>query len=77
MQKDIFNLMLDLGDELSEIQILFKVLKDATENNDETYHIYQYAEIIADKMEILQEHLEEYNCVLCAKYPELLPERKY
>ena len=43
MQKDIFNLMLDLGDELSEIQILFKVLKDATENNDETYHIYQYA----------------------------------
>lgn len=61
MKKEISNHICEIEYEFSKIENMIKVLKDAVENNDDTYYLLDYIEIIDKKVQNFADNLENYN----------------
>lgn len=57
----------DLAIEATEISFFIRILKDSVQDNEDSYYLFDFVEIIEEKFENLIKNLEEYNLKISQK----------
>lgn len=61
MDNGLFGKMFDIEAEFLELENLIRILDDAVKNNDDSYYLHGYTQLIAEKMENYFDKLETFN----------------
>lgn len=61
MANKIYGEMHEIESDFIQLQNLITILKDAVQNNDNSYYLQDYLEYVCERMEKYAASLEEYN----------------